>query len=244
MMTKIVLVTGVSRGFGKALAETALERGCRVLGMGRRCPASLEDHKAFEFIRVDLAALETIGVKLAKGLGKKNSPDVVFLNAGVGGPIGSSGGVNVGEIESVLRINTLANKVVLDTVLERKPQPAQVIGISSGASFNGSGGWLAYSMSKAALNLLLRVYSHEFPRTHFSAVAPGIVRTAMTESICEQPLDDRFPANARIRKAFDEGRALPPDTAAEKLWELLPAILAQPSGVYVDVRNLRQEGNG
>ena len=51
------------------------------------------DREAFEFIRVDLAALETIGAKLAKALGKKkNSPDVVFLNAGVGGPIGSSGG--------------------------------------------------------------------------------------------------------------------------------------------------------
>ncbi len=243
MTTKKVLVTGVSRGFGKALAETALLQGCRVVGVGRRCPASLEDREAFEFIRADLAALETIGTKLARGLGKKNSPDVVFLNAGVGGPIGSSGEVSVGEIESVLRINTLANKVVLDALLERSSQPAQVVGISSGASFNGSGGWLAYSMSKAALNLLLRVYSHEFPRTHFSAVAPGIVRTAMTESICEQPLDERFPANARIRKAFEEGRAHDPDNAAERLWELLPAILAQPSGAYVDVRNLGREGD-
>ncbi|ASQ89612.1 hypothetical protein CHL67_00485 [Prosthecochloris sp. GSB1] len=241
-MKKTVLVTGVSRGIGKALAETALERGLEVIGMGRHCCAVLEQRAAFEFIRADLAALERIEGLLGQGLSNRSGPDIVILNAGVIGPLGSSGKVSVREIESVLGINTMANKVIIDTLLKREPRPSHIVGISSGASFNGSGGWLAYSMSKAALNLLLRVYAHEFSSTHFAAVAPGIVQTAMTESVRAQPRDERFPANERIGKAFDEGRAMTPASAAERFWDLFPAIGSQPSGAYVDLRNLEPAG--
>jgi len=242
-MKKTVLITGVSRGLGRALAETALERGLAVTGMGRHCCPVLGQHAAFGFIRADLAALERIEGVLRQGLDAGSGPDIVILNAGIIGPLGSSGKVSVGEIESVLGINTMANKVIIDTLMKRESRPSQIVGISSGAAFNGSGGWLAYSMSKAALNLLLRVYAHEFPETHFAAVAPGIVRTAMTESVRAQPRDERFAANERIGKAFDEGRVMTPESASNRFWDLLPAIGSQPSGAYVDVRNLDPAGS-
>jgi len=233
-----VLITGVSRGLGLGLANEALHRGFSVVGVGRHCAPDLAERESFRFVELDLSATEKIEAGLQRGVPASEQIDCALLSAGTHGPLRVSASVSVAEIESVIRLNTLANKVILDWLLAREHAPQQVVGISSGAAFNGSGGWLAYCLSKTSLNLLLRVYSSEFPGTHFAAVAPGLVNTQMLDAIRRQPPDERIPANERIRTAYKEGRVQEPDEAARRLWDSLKSIRDQPSGSYVDVRNL------
>jgi len=233
-----ILITGVSRGLGLSLAREALRRGFGVVGVGRACSAELATSESFRFVELDLSATERIEAGLARAVPEAERIDCAVLNAGTHGPIRLSASVSIAEIESVMRLNTMANKVILDWLMARKETPEQVVGISSGAAFNGSGGWLPYCLSKSSLNLLLRVYSFEFTGTHFAAVAPGLVRTEMLESIRRLPLNERIPANARIRSAYAEGRVLEPEEVARKFWDSMHEVRNKPSGSYMDLRNI------
>ena len=68
----------------------------------------------------------------------------------------------------------------------------QVIAISSGASQSGSRGWNGYSLSKAALNMLVKLYAGERPETHFTSLAPGLIDTAMQDYLTNLPEDSRY----------------------------------------------------
>ncbi len=72
----------------------------------------------------------------------------------------------------------------MDWLLEWGRPVRQVIMVSSGATVLGNKGWGAYALSKAGLNMLARLYDHEFPDTHISALAPGLIDTAMMDYLC------------------------------------------------------------
>jgi NAD(P)-dependent dehydrogenase (short-subunit alcohol dehydrogenase family) len=110
--------------------------------------------------------------------------------------------------------------------------------ISSGASVLGNRGWSGYSLSKAALNMLARLYSHEFPGTHISALAPGIIDTSMMEHLCKEADATRFPALQRLREARGTPAMPTPETAARQVIEVLPLLRERPSGAFIDIREL------
>jgi alcohol dehydrogenase len=238
MNERRVFLTGAHTGLGHALAFRLLEEGARVWAVSRHRPADLEGGERFRFATLDLGRLPEIRPTVSELLARADGLDLVVLNAGVLGPIRDLGDISLGELRSVMDVNVWANKELIDTLFALGIPLRQIIGISSGASKNGSGGWGPYSISKAALNLLLRVYSHEHPGTHVAAVAPGLVDTPMTREVRAQTDDPRHPATARVRGAFEAGGGMTPEEAARKLIDALEGIREQPSGCYVDVREL------
>jgi NAD(P)-dependent dehydrogenase (short-subunit alcohol dehydrogenase family) len=114
----------------------------------------------------------------------------------------------------------------------------QVVMISSGAAVLGNRGWGAYAMSKASLNMLMRLYSHEFPATHLSALAPGLIDSAMMDYLCEVPDPDVFPALQRLRGARGTERMPGPGEAAERVLGVLPELRRFDSGSFVDIRQI------
>ena len=112
--------------------------------------------------------------------------------------------------------------------------------ISSGAAVNGNKGWGAYALSKATLNMLAKLYAHEFPETHVCALAPGLVDTAMQDYLCDSQLvdADRFPSVNTLRDA--RGTASMPTAAqiASQITAKTADLRAHPSGSFLDVRNL------
>jgi len=164
--------------------------------------------------------------------------DLAVLNAGVLGPLKDLKDTSLDELRGVMDLNVWANKFVIDALLGLGLRVAQIVAVSSGAALNGSGGWGAYSISKSALNLLVRVYAHEHPDTHFTALAPGIVQTNMIDCVVAQPENPRHPAGGRLRQALAEARVLSPAAAAALIQERIPDLLQRPSGAYVDIRNL------
>ncbi|WP_457596317.1 SDR family NAD(P)-dependent oxidoreductase [Hydrogenimonas sp.] len=233
---KKALVTGVSSGIGRALTELLLQKGWKVYGLAR-CSNPPFKHEGLRYISLDLAATERITPALEGLLAGENRLDLVVLNAGVLGEIREMVETPLYAIEAVMRVNVWANKVILDTLTARGIAMEQVVGISSGAAVNGSKGWGAYSLSKASLNMLLKLYARELEKTHVNAIAPGVVDTPMVRHITEKVDAERFPSAARLKS----GPILPPQKAVERLFAAIEKAKSYESGSFLDVRSMDLE---
>jgi len=229
-----VLITGVGSGIGKALADAFVARNATVYGISRRAAAPIGAEN-FHYLALDLSAVERIAPALERFLADVERLDLVVLNAGVLGEIKEMTETALHEIEAVMRVNVWANKVILDTLIGRNIAVAQVVGISSGAAVNASRGWGPYSLSKSALNTLLRLYAREMPGTHLTALAPGVIDTPMVRHIVEEVDEVKYPSAARLKK----GPILSPEDAAKRLIEAFEKVKTYESGSFLDVRTMK-----
>lgn len=233
-----VLISGNSSGIGLALTQKLLNAGSTVFGFSRRgCP--LQDAQLHD-IRCDLGELQAISASLDNLLEGQQHLDLVILNAGILGEIRNLQDTSVTDIEDMMRINVWSNKILLDWLIASNIRCNQIVLISSGAAVNGNKGWGAYSLSKATLNMLTMLYAHEMPHCHLSALAPGLVDTAMQDYLCdpEQADADAYPSLQRLRDARGTEDMPTPDAAAQKLLDAFPALLEIDSGSFRDIRSM------
>lgn len=235
---KSVFITGVSSGLGKAFAEYYLQEGWQVKGISRRTPESLVGHGNFSFHATDLAKLETIPAVLDTLLGT-DSLDLVILNAGIIGTFGDLAEISIQEAKQVEDVNLWANKAIFDHFIAAKTVIGQIVAISSGASVKAMRGWSAYGISKAALNMLVKLYAHEMPETHLCALAPGIIETDMQEYLCGMDKSEGYAILDTLKSARAKGYMPQPAAAALKIAEGFAKIRETvKSGDYVDIREL------
>lgn len=229
---KKILITGIGSGLGEALTKAYLENGDRVYAIGREFPKQFDHYTNFFFFPYDLSQTFLINSDIQPFI-RNHSFDIVILNAGVLGKIATLSQTDLSAIKEVMELNVWANKELIDA-LSSYATVKQVVGISSGAAVNGSKGWGAYSLSKAALNMLLKVYAHELPEIHFTALAPGIIKTPMTDKIIEKVDDAEFPSAKKLKESYIQS----PEEAAKNLLYLFPKLLNYESGSFVDVREM------
>ncbi len=234
-MGKNILITGVSSGLGHGLADVYLKQGAVVYGCSRRVPEDLI-RKGLQFESVDLANAEAGEAAFRQLIDGVDGFDHVILNAGKLGLIRDMKDAPLEDLRETMETNVWANKWILDALFEGGRTVKQVVAISSGASQSGSRGWNGYSVSKAALNMLIKLYAGERPGTHFTALAPGLVDTAMQDYLTNLPADDRF-APLEILKAAKGTDKMPDgETCARKLIEAFPKLRELESGSYADIR--------
>lgn len=232
-----LLITGTSSGLGHALAAEYLRLGARVWGLSRRIPADLRANDSYTHLTCDLADLEQLPSVVDRLPEEMQVLDLLILNAAVLPEISDMKDARLEEIQKVMDINVWANKLLIDLITDRVKRLRQVVAISSGASVNGSGGWNAYSISKAALNMMVSLYAREMPDTHFSAIAPGVVDTGMQGVIASLPDDPRFATQKRLREMREAGEMYTPEKAAGLMIRVLGHARDEPSGSYLDVRD-------
>lgn len=225
-----LFITGIGSGLGKALAEEALSRGYEVYAISRHLPEELEGR--VKFVSTDLSQIERIYMHLSKLLQGVKRLQLVILNAGILGKIKDMRAISLQEMEEVMKINLWANKVIIDALMDLEIKVEQLIGISSGAAKNCNRGWNAYSISKAGLNCMLKLYSWEMSETHIVSLAPGLVLTPMLMEVMSQN-EEKFPSIERIKKA----PKLTPEKAAEFIFDIIPKLRTFESGSFVDVRD-------
>jgi len=236
-MAEQVLITGVSSGLGHGLAKVYLERGATVYGCSRRAPDDLIG-AGLRFESVDLSDQTAGGPAAERLIADADRFDVVVLNAGKLGKIRDMKETPLADIRETMEINVFANKWLLDLIFAKVPRVAQVVAISSGASQSGSRGWNGYSLSKAALNMLVKLYAGEYPETHFTAFAPGLVDTAMQDYLTNLPPDERYRPLEKLKKAKGTPDMPDGETCARKLIEAFPKLRERESGEYADIRRL------
>lgn len=232
-----ILITGVSSGLGHGLAKCYLEMGAKVYGCSRRSPVDLIE-QGLNFCGLDLSQQTESEPKFCQWIQGIESFDCVILNAGILGKIKDIQDCSTEALKEIMEINVWSNKWILDVCLAEDRSIKQVIGISSGASLSGSRGWNGYSLSKAALNMLIKLYAGECPHTHFTSFAPGLVDTAMQDYLTSLPEDPRY-TPIEILKAAKGTEAMPSGyECAKKLIEAFPRLLEKESGGYADIRKL------
>ena len=233
--TATALLTGISSGLGYGLAAELLGRGWEVYGCSRR-PGHPQGavHR-----RIDITDYASLPAELDRLTAAATQLDLVVLNAGILGGIRDLCDTPMEEAKRVMETNLWANKAIMDWLCRSGRSVAQIVMISSGASVLGNRGWSGYSLSKAALNMLARLYSHEFPDTHICALAPGIVDTAMMGYLCGEEADAaRYPALQRLRDARGTAAMPTPALTARQVVEVLPRLRERPSGDFIDIREL------
>jgi len=221
------IVTGVSRGLGRALAAALLARDFAVLGVGRSSAAELRG--SYEFVRFDLARADDVDAALADAFTRLagRAPDSACLvnNAALAGPVGTLGRLDAREVASSLAVNlaavvTLVNlfcRVFTDSAL-----PRRVINVSSGAAQNALPGESVYCVAKAGMEMLTRSLAAEQKDASFRAITvrPGVIDTDM-QVFARSQSPDVLPSVELFKGFHRDGRLVPPDVVAAKIVDRL-----------------------
>jgi NAD(P)-dependent dehydrogenase (short-subunit alcohol dehydrogenase family) len=189
----LALVTGASRGIGRAIAIELARAGAHVIALARTQGAleALDDAIRADggeatLVPCDLTdfdALDRLGAAIFERWARL---DIFIANAGILGPVSPLAHVEPAQWEDVLRVNVTANwRLVrsLDPLLRAAPA-GRVVFISSGAGHpvEAKPYFGPYATSKAAIDMLARTYAAE--TMNISAVKvmvanPGPLRTRM-----------------------------------------------------------------
>ncbi len=229
MTQRTVLVTGASRGVGRAVAEASLRRGDRVVATGRRSSdleplAALGDLVPRVLDVGDEAAIMELGLALQKEL---DHLDTIFNCAGVyslqskrwDNRRTSLETVTDEELVHVFRINAVAPMLltrVLRPLLAASPSGGRVVNLTSllgSVSVKDTPGDYAYCASKAALNIMTRGLAAELAGDGIICVAvtPGWVRTEMGgagASLAPEESASRLLATTDSLTRADSGRLI------------------------------------
>jgi benzil reductase ((S)-benzoin forming) len=231
-----VLITDTSSGFGNALAREFLETGATVYGISPRSNDSLNSYADYHHLTQNLMQLDEVRERLNNFVGGVNEIDLAILNAGMLPEFNDIRKTPIEKITTVMNVNLLANKLIIDTLLERVPHVYQIVAISSGTAISGDRGWNAYAISKAALNTLMKLYAREIPETHFSAIEPGIIDGVWDEGVSRAT--DKTYQQVNGLDINLNGRITNPEYAANYLVEAMGIVLQEESGTYTEVKDL------
>ncbi len=200
---KAVLVTGASRGLGRALAGELARRGARVVCVARGAAALDEavaairgDGGEAHALAADQGDREAVYPLVGAATALVGPIDVLVLNASTLGavPLRELADTECEDLARVLEVNLLgpfriAKAVVGSMVLRGE---GTVVGVTSDAAVNAYPTWGAYGVSKAALDHLLRTWAVELAGTGvgFLAVDPGEMDTGMhADAMPDAPRD-------------------------------------------------------
>lgn len=96
----------------------------------------------------------------------------------------------------------------------------------------------AYVLQESALNMLIKLYAGEQAATHFTALAPGLVDTAMQDYLTKLPEDRRYEPLETLKAAKGTEKMPDSETCARRLIDAFPRLRENESGNYADIRKL------
>ncbi|TFF98941.1 MAG: 3-ketoacyl-ACP reductase [Promethearchaeota archaeon] len=210
MKEKVALITGSTRGIGKAIALMMANMGFKIIINGASTNKLSGDYKSelediygelfeefFLFIQADISKAEDRSKIVKKIKDKYNRIDVLVNNAGIAPPIRKDIlEASVESFEKLIKINLqgpyfltrdIANWMITlkDEILNYQPY---IVNISSVSSFASSPDRGEYCISKAGITMMTKLYAHrlaEFDIPVFE-IQPGIIKTGMTEPVQEK----------------------------------------------------------
>ncbi len=242
----LYIVTGTTRGLGKALAQRiAADADNELIALARAPEGPIPGGASIEVDLADSTALERACDRIEQRIrGKRYAKAVLVNNAGVIAPVAPLESVDPRALETHLAVNLLAPMLLMRRFLRMTDGIAplrRVINISSGAGRRPISGWSAYCTAKAGLDMASRVAALE-ARSRGAAVevvslAPGVVDTAMQGAVREAS-EAEFADVERHRRMKAEGLLRPAaDVAADILrLEAAGRIAAEP---VADLREMR-----
>ena len=235
---QVALVTGASRGIGRAIALLLAERGFKVIGTATSDSGSAAIGEA-------LAPFGGLGLTL-------NVTDAAALDAAIDGIVKAHGGLHVLVNNAGITRDTLAMRMkdddwsaVLDTNLGAvfrlsravmrgmmKQRYGRIINITSVVGASGNAGQANYAAAKAGVAGMTRALARELGSRNITVncVAPGFIATDMTEALPEAQ-------KAALQQQIPLGRLGTPQEIAHAV-----AFLASPLAGYITGAELHVNG--
>jgi NAD(P)-dependent dehydrogenase (short-subunit alcohol dehydrogenase family) len=181
MEQKVWLITGVSRGLGRSIAQAALDHGDVVIGTSRNGKSTLMGEAGkVHVLPLDVTDRDRIFSAIANAHSLHGRIDVVVNNAGYG-LIGSIEETSIDELQHVLNVNFFGAVHVTQAVLPflRRQRSGHIVNISSIAGFSAPAGTGFYAAAKYALEGMSLSLRQELAPLgiNVTLVEPGALRT-------------------------------------------------------------------
>jgi len=218
------LVTGASSGIGHAVAQALLERGHRVIGLGRDESRMNVTDPAFQFLKCDLADLDVLPERLAALHSELPRIKGAVLCAGAG-RFGSLEEFSFTQIRELVDINVTAQMYVARTVLPtfKTRGAGDLILLGSEAALAGARRGTVYAGTKFALRGFCQALRQEASRcgVRVALINPGMVDTAFFDDL-----------------DFAPGEAPENHLRAEDIAAVVCTVLDMPPSAVIDEINL------
>ena len=227
LIDRLVVLTGASRGLGRALAEQCLTQGVALITLSRSHVDELDQlastlNVPLTQILVDLndrVAVEQATKQVVERLSQVQRPRLI-QNAGVVTPVTvADQPASFLDIEKAYLTNVVTPTFISNHFLAATAhaKDRRIMLISSGAGRQAIPGWGVYCATKAALDRYAEVVSIEQgARARIAAVAPGVINTPMQETIRSTD-SKRFPVLDRFVQLHQQGALTQPAQVAQQL---------------------------
>ncbi|QQO11016.1 3-oxoacyl-[acyl-carrier-protein] reductase [Breznakiella homolactica] len=190
---KKALITGASRGIGRAIADRFIAEGAEVWGLGTKEPADLSDRitKAggkLHWVTADLGDLSSVDSTIDACVKESGGFDILVNNAGITKD-NLAFRMSLEDFQKVIDVNLTAAFLVARTVgrdmIRRKS--GSIINMASIVGVHGNGGQANYAASKGGLIAVTKTLAREVAsrNVRVNAIAPGFIASDMSDAIPE-----------------------------------------------------------
>lgn len=235
---KVALVTGSTRGIGRAIAEAMQSAGAKVVISNENAGETAKAAAGMNALGISADVCNEAALqRLVSGtVATYGSLDILVCNAGITGQPGPFSDVDMDDFDRVLNINLRSQVVLANFAMPHIAAQGggAVILISSLAGLRGNGAINAYALAKAGVAQLARNLAVEWgPRNvRVNAISPGFIRTDLSAPLL-------------ANEAFMARRmAMTPLRRPGEVEEVAGAaiFLASPAGAFVTGHNLVVDG--
>lgn len=179
---KTIVITGASRGIGKALAERFLKHGDFVIGTSTSGTSPIE-HDRLLMLQLDLSNPESIAACTKSIIDSGRKIDILINNAGIWSGIEDDPMIHMDILRKTLEVNLFGTADFTERLIPVMNDGGHIVSVSSRAGSltkQTHANYPDYKISKAALNMLTRCLAMRLNgKITVSSVHPGWVKTDM-----------------------------------------------------------------
>jgi NAD(P)-dependent dehydrogenase (short-subunit alcohol dehydrogenase family) len=188
---KVALVTGGSRGIGKAIAATLAASGAKVMISSRKLDAleaaAAEMDGEVAVFAANAGEPESARACVAATIERFGRLDILVNNAATNPYYGATLGVDEGRFDKTFQVNLRGPLFWCQAAWDQamKDTPGVMVNIASVGGLRSEAGLGVYNLSKAALIHLTRQLANELGPTRVVGIAPGLVQTDFAAFLVE-----------------------------------------------------------